>query len=147
MSQPPATNSKETIKDKFGRFRAFIGQIAQSNKTIAISNFLVGTKSQPKPTTKASSDNDRTGSIRRKAGSFRVLIIGRANAGKTTILQKVCNTTEHPEIFDSKGKKVRICSAKAQHGIHDADELLLIRSTHRRSCPLRGYDVVFDRLR
>ena len=113
MSQPPATNSKETIKDKFGRFRAFIGQIAQSNKTIAISNILVGTKSQPKPTTKASSDNDRrTESIREKAGSFRVLIIGRANAGKTTILQKVCNTTERPEIFDSKGKKVQIALQK-----------------------------------
>ena len=146
MSQPPATNSKETIKDKFGRFRTFIGQIAQSNKTIAISNFLVGTKSQPKLTTKASSGDDRTKSIRRKAGSFRVLIIGRANAGKTTILQKICNTTEHPEIYDSKGKKVRIRSAKDRHGVQDADELLLIRSTHRRSCPPRGYDVIFDRL-
>jgi hypothetical protein len=91
MAQPPATNSKETIKDKFGRFRAFIGQIAQSNKTIAISNCLVGTKSQPKPTTKAFSDDDirRTELIRQKAGRFRVLIMGRANAGKTTILQKV----------------------------------------------------------
>jgi GTPase SAR1 family protein len=29
---------------------------------------------------------------------FRVLIIGKANAGKTTILQRVCNTTESPEI-------------------------------------------------
>ena len=27
---------------------------------------------------------------------FRVLIIGRANAGKTTILQRVCETTESP---------------------------------------------------
>jgi len=30
---------------------------------------------------------------------FRVLIIGRANAGKTTILQRVCDTTESPEIY------------------------------------------------
>jgi GTPase SAR1 family protein len=29
---------------------------------------------------------------------FRVLIIGRANAGKTSILQRVCDTTESPEI-------------------------------------------------
>jgi len=29
---------------------------------------------------------------------FRVLIIGRANLGKTTILQKVCDTTEGPMI-------------------------------------------------
>ena len=29
---------------------------------------------------------------------FRVLIIGRANAGKTSILQRVCETTESPVI-------------------------------------------------
>ena len=30
---------------------------------------------------------------------FRVLIIGRANAGKTTILQRVCDTTESPKVY------------------------------------------------
>ena len=30
---------------------------------------------------------------------FRVLIIGRANAGKTSILQRVCDTTESPQIY------------------------------------------------
>src|SRR6266404_5547128 len=30
---------------------------------------------------------------------FRVLIIGRANAGKTTVLQRLCNTTESPTIY------------------------------------------------
>jgi hypothetical protein len=30
---------------------------------------------------------------------FRVLIVGRANAGKTTILQRVCDTTESPKIY------------------------------------------------
>src|SRR6266404_4089357 len=30
---------------------------------------------------------------------FRVLIIGRANAGKTTILQRVCDSTESPTIY------------------------------------------------
>ena len=30
---------------------------------------------------------------------FRVLIIGRANAGKTSILQRVCDTTESPIIY------------------------------------------------
>ena len=38
--------------------------------------------------------------------SFRVLIIGRANAGKTTILQRVCNTTEQPKIFNRNGQEV-----------------------------------------
>jgi|SRR5580693_2063058 hypothetical protein len=41
---------------------------------------------------------------------FRVLIIGRANAGKTTILQKVCDTTEGPEIYrlGARGERERV---------------------------------------
>src|SRR6266404_2119995 len=34
---------------------------------------------------------------------FRVLIIGRANAGKTTILQRVCDTTDSPNIYRQIG--------------------------------------------
>ncbi len=30
---------------------------------------------------------------------FRVLIIGRANAGKTSILQRVCETTDSPIFY------------------------------------------------
>jgi hypothetical protein len=43
---------------------------------------------------------------------FRVLIIGRANAGKTSILQRVCDTTENPEIYsiDSSGVRSRVRS-------------------------------------
>ncbi len=37
---------------------------------------------------------------------FRVLIIGRANAGKTSILQRVCEATESPIIYQGR-KKVR----------------------------------------
>ena len=38
---------------------------------------------------------------------FRVLIIGKANAGKTSILQRVCDTTKSPEIYsvDSSGAR------------------------------------------
>ncbi|KAF5344988.1 hypothetical protein D9756_011293 [Leucocoprinus leucothites] len=36
---------------------------------------------------------------------FRVLIIGRANAGKTSILQRVCDTTESPVIYRRNGSK------------------------------------------
>ena len=32
--------------------------------------------------------------------------MGRANAGKTTILKKICNSTEDPEIYDGQGNKV-----------------------------------------
>ncbi len=34
---------------------------------------------------------------------FRVIIIGGANAGKTTILQSVCDTTESPTIYRNRG--------------------------------------------
>ena len=40
---------------------------------------------------------------------FRVLIIGRANAGKTAILQRVCETTESPIIYRGKGSKEEVC--------------------------------------
>ena len=47
-----------------------------------------------------------TQDIREKFGRFRILVVGRANAGKTTLLQRICNSTEKPEIFDREGKKV-----------------------------------------
>ncbi|KIK22270.1 hypothetical protein PISMIDRAFT_680483, partial [Pisolithus microcarpus 441] len=52
---------------------------------------------------------EHIGRIRR----FRILVMGRANAGKTTILQRVCNTTDNPEIFNGKGEKV---DAAVVHG-------------------------------
>ena len=46
--------------------------------------------------------------VKEKFGRFRILVIGRANAGKTTILKKICDSTENPEIYDDKGNKVRL---------------------------------------
>ena len=37
---------------------------------------------------------------------FRILVIGRANAGKTTLLQRVCNTTEDPCIYDKNNSNL-----------------------------------------
>jgi len=45
--------------------------------------------------------------LRKAIERFRILIIGRANAGKTTILQRVCKTQENPEIYNSAGEKVQ----------------------------------------
>ena len=47
--------------------------------------------------------------IRAECPQFRILIIGKANAGKTTILRKVCNAKPNakPVIYDAEGKKIR----------------------------------------
>ena len=50
---------------------------------------------------------DKAIDLRSKCRHFRILVIGRANSGKTTLLKKVCNSVEDPEIFTPSGKKVR----------------------------------------
>ncbi|KAI6124694.1 GTP-binding protein [Pisolithus croceorrhizus] len=47
---------------------------------------------------------------------FRILVMGRANAGKTTILQRVCNSPDKPEIFD-EGNKVYKSYGRGHHDI------------------------------
>ncbi|KDQ11626.1 hypothetical protein BOTBODRAFT_177233 [Botryobasidium botryosum FD-172 SS1] len=37
---------------------------------------------------------------------FRILIIGRANAGKTTILRAVCGAEGEPDVYDRDGNKI-----------------------------------------
>ncbi|KAG1804465.1 hypothetical protein EV424DRAFT_302861 [Suillus variegatus] len=61
---------------------------------------------------------------------FRVLIVVRANAGKTTILQKVCNTTDDPEIHNSKGKKIdaAIVKSSIKRGNHDITNEMVFKS-------------------
>jgi GTP-binding protein EngB required for normal cell division len=46
--------------------------------------------------------------VRKKYSHFRILVIGRANAGKTTLLKRVCNTTEDPCIYD-EGNQNLVC--------------------------------------
>ncbi|KAH8988983.1 hypothetical protein EDB86DRAFT_2808159 [Lactarius hatsudake] len=59
---------------------------------------------------------------------FRVLIIGRANAGKTTILKRVCETTESPVVYRG-GEEVR-GPTFLQRGEHTIDDQLVF-SNHR----------------
>jgi GTP-binding protein EngB required for normal cell division len=47
--------------------------------------------------------------LRTKYTRFRILVIGRANAGKTTLLQRVCNTAEDPCIYDDNDKNLVSC--------------------------------------
>ena len=58
-----------------------------------------------------------------RIGRFRVLVIGRSNAGKTTLLQRVCNTTEHPEVCNAKGEKVGYLTAQYWKVMHEYFQL------------------------
>jgi septin family protein len=64
--------------------------------------------------------------IRRECPQFRILVIGKANAGKTTILRKVCNAKPDmkPVIYDAKGKKLRQDPTKVRRG----DRVLFTRN-------------------
>ncbi|KAF8152471.1 hypothetical protein B0H34DRAFT_641237, partial [Crassisporium funariophilum] len=56
---------------------------------------------------------------------FRILVIGRANAGKTTLLNRVCNTTEEPSIYD---KDKNLVSCPLIRGIHDVRRSFVFKS-------------------
>ncbi|KAI6012926.1 hypothetical protein BKA83DRAFT_4364941 [Pisolithus microcarpus] len=61
---------------------------------------------------------------------FRILVMGRANAGKTTILQRVCNTADNPEIFDGEGNKIEsnIVRGTLERGHHNIEHELVFSS-------------------
>jgi ABC-type cobalamin/Fe3+-siderophores transport system ATPase subunit len=52
----------------------------------------------------------RAEEIRAECPQFRILIIGKANAGKTTILRKVCNAKPDakPIVYDAEGKEISL---------------------------------------
>ncbi|KAJ7022649.1 GTP-binding protein, partial [Mycena alexandri] len=72
--------------------------------------------------------------LRRKCPHFRILVLGRANAGKTTLLKKVCESIEDPEIYgpDNEWASSKIDPAlvqgSAERGIHDIELQLIFKS-------------------
>ncbi|KAI3600518.1 hypothetical protein WG66_001719 [Moniliophthora roreri] len=52
--------------------------------------------------------------LQQKYRHFRILVIGRANAGKTTLLKRVCNTTEEPCIYNEER------NLRGAHDIHQS---------------------------
>ncbi|KAF9461184.1 hypothetical protein BDZ94DRAFT_1196695 [Collybia nuda] len=84
----------------------------------------------PNPIFDAREERDRWAKLARRAGRFRILIMGRANAGKTTILKKICNTTDEPEIYNSEGEKIDRSSIEptAKRGIHDINNEMIFQS-------------------
>ncbi|KII91619.1 hypothetical protein PLICRDRAFT_89891 [Plicaturopsis crispa FD-325 SS-3] len=59
--------------------------------------------------------------LREECPRFRILIVGRANAGKTTICQKMCNTTELPVVRNKDGDVIHI-DPSGERGIHNIDD-------------------------
>jgi len=68
---------------------------------------------------------------RKKYTHFRILVIGRANAGKTTLLKRVCNTTEEPCIYDEKNNNL-VRLSPVWYTNHTANHSVITdRSEHR----------------
>ncbi|KZP03430.1 hypothetical protein FIBSPDRAFT_923537 [Athelia psychrophila] len=69
--------------------------------------------------------------IRRRFDRIRILIIGRANAGKTTVLQKVCGTTDQPVVYNARGKKIKkqnFLTPSRDRGLHDINNATVFES-------------------
>ncbi|KAJ7223608.1 hypothetical protein GGX14DRAFT_428049 [Mycena pura] len=68
--------------------------------------------------------------LRSHCSHFRILVIGRANAGKTTLLKKVCNSIEDPLIFDPYGDKIEasVVEESVERGLHDIENQLIFQS-------------------
>jgi len=49
-------------------------------------------------------DPEEAAKLRAKYTHFRILVIGRANAGKTTLLKRVCNSKEDPVYNDVRSQ-------------------------------------------
>ena len=62
--------------------------------------------------------------------------MGRANAGKTMILQRVCKTTEAPEVIDTKGNKV---GPRHYANPEDSTYICMFRLTFRSSKAHKEY--------
>ncbi|KAI6097990.1 hypothetical protein EDD16DRAFT_1601568 [Pisolithus croceorrhizus] len=60
---------------------------------------------------------------------FRILVMGRANVGKTTILQRVCKSTDKPEIFDGEGNRDVIAQGTLMCGHHNTKHELVFESS------------------
>ncbi|KDQ10843.1 hypothetical protein BOTBODRAFT_35796 [Botryobasidium botryosum FD-172 SS1] len=63
---------------------------------------------------------------------FRVLIIGRANAGKTTILRAVCGAKGEPDVYDQDGNKIEpeVHPDEVPDATHTESEEMTSRPAH-----------------
>ncbi|KAI6107741.1 hypothetical protein EV401DRAFT_2272386 [Pisolithus croceorrhizus] len=118
------------------------------------------TRIEPTPQASTSSesayrlDSEMANEYMKNIKRFRILVMGRANAGKTTILQRVCNSTDKPEIFDSEGNKIEnvVVQGNLTRGHHEIKHELVFKSNPRfvfhDSCGFEaGSTQQFDQMR
>ena len=86
------------------RWFGSIDAVLSSSPPLRLSVLLLFTQILSSMPTENTSDFEN---LREKFGRARILIVGRANAGKTTILRAICNTTENSKIYDGDGNEVR----------------------------------------
>jgi len=102
-----ADNRKHTAKESKGirnRLKKAMGLGSRSTPQ-SRPNSPTAVVAPPVVTPAVTVDLEEAAKLRAKYTHFRILVIGRANAGKTTLLKRVCNTTEEPSIYD-KGKNL-----------------------------------------
>ncbi|KDQ53806.1 hypothetical protein JAAARDRAFT_136609 [Jaapia argillacea MUCL 33604] len=77
--------------------------------------------------------DDQTLRLRQNYRRFRVLVMGKANAGKTTILQKVCNTTDQPTILNARGQKIglSVVVPSEERGVHNIENEMIFAANPR----------------
>ncbi|KAI5985508.1 hypothetical protein EDD15DRAFT_2302252 [Pisolithus albus] len=75
-------------------------------------------------------DPEKVCEYRKAIKRFRILVMGRGNAGKTTVLHRVCNSTDEPEIFDGNGNKIdnAVVQGNLPRGYHFIEDELVFRS-------------------
>ncbi|KAF9458945.1 hypothetical protein BDZ94DRAFT_1291825 [Collybia nuda] len=75
-------------------------------------------------------EEDRYARLKEKAERFRILVIGGANAGKTTILKKICDTTGEPEIYNRMGRRIDASTLEPtiMRGEHNITNEMVFRS-------------------
>jgi hypothetical protein len=91
----------------------------------------------PAATTPVVTIDPEAAELRAKYTHFRILVIGRANAGKTTLLKRVCNTTEEPSIYDEDENLVSYPLIAISHSDHF---IFFINSSNQsQRCLLRDF--------
>ncbi|KAJ7774044.1 hypothetical protein B0H16DRAFT_1304156 [Mycena metata] len=66
--------------------------------------------------------------LRSSGPHLRILVVGRTNAAKTTLLKRLCHSDENPEVFDAGGDAVLAKLTTPQRPPHDINNQLIFRS-------------------